>query len=106
MSTTPVTRSAQRCAADPRSQPTPRATSQVRMTSQAPVSTMNHSPSTSENAAAEALAGMNPGRNATKKTPILGLNRLDSSPLRYTRQPLAGPAGAPGGSPAPPGAAG
>ena len=82
MSTIPVTRSTQRCAADPRSQRTPRATSQVKVISQVPVSAMNHSPSTSENPAVYALAGMKPGRNATKKTPILGLKRLDSRPLR------------------------
>ena len=64
----------------------PRAAIQARAASQAPVSAMNHSPSARGNSGAGAPAGMKPGRNAMKKTPILGLSRLDSSPLRYARR--------------------
>jgi len=60
----------------------PRLASHATVPSQRPVSAMNHNPRTREKPAADTPAGMKAGRKAMKKTLILGLNRLDSSPLR------------------------
>ena len=84
MSTMPVARSSHRCTVDRCSQPTPWAIIQARVASQAPVSAMNHSPKARENIVGEAPAGMKPGRNEMKKTPIFGLQ------LEYQGWPCSG----------------